>query len=411
MKIRFPVLALALASAAPAATFYSGLQDIAIPTDFNGVYLDLDTGTTFQGTTTGAPGGWDINLFFGGAGIANSPSFQPVRTGTGNLDAITKLEEGTLVSSGQTYSSGFGGSGDENQHIGPAAMQFQPAQDGYLGLKFTKNGSSTVLYGWMRFSLSNNDTGSVIRDWGYDDSGASIHVGRVQQSAPVEGRQQVTLSPGPGEVFSLGSALTDTGGNITSILKTGAGSTIFAAANTYSGRTSIVGGSLLLGSASALPASAPMTLSGANLETGGFSASTGPLSQSSGTIDFGTGATGSLTFSDTGTWAGVLSVWNWTGNPNTAGNAGTDRLIFSANTGLGAGARDLSTVQFFSDSGQSPVGSGGASFVGNELVPVPDPAALAGAVVLAFAVLRREGLRCRRLPKCCQSSRPEMRSP
>ena len=134
MKILVSILVLALASAAPAATLYSGLQDIAIPTDFNGVYLDLDAGTTFHGTTTGAPAGWDINPFFGGAGIANSPSFQPVRTGTGNLDAIINLGEGPLVSSGQTYSSGFGGSGDDNQHIGPAAAQFQAAQDGYLVL-------------------------------------------------------------------------------------------------------------------------------------------------------------------------------------------------------------------------------------------------------------------------------------
>jgi fibronectin-binding autotransporter adhesin len=391
MKIRVLILAAALVADAPADVIYSNLRDIPIPADFNGVYLDLDTGTTFLGTTTGAPTGWDINPFFGGAGIANSPAFQPVRTGTGNLDAIVKLEAGATVSSLLTYSSGYGGSGDDNQHIGAAPTQFQSGGEGYLGLQFTKNGSPEILHGWMRVTLTNNDSGALIRDWGYEDSGAAITVGRVYQSAPSGGNQLVTLSPGVGESFTLGSAITDTVGNLNSVLKTGAGRTILSSTNTYSGGTSIVGGSLLLGSGSALPSNGGMTLSAGKLETGGFSVSTGPLSQSSGIIDFGTGATGSLTFSDTGTWSGVLSVWNWTGQPNTAGNAGTDRLIFSSNTGLGAGARDLSSVQFFSDNGQNQVGGGSAVFMGNELVPVPEPGAMAAAgALLALAVLRRE---------------------
>ena len=379
-------LALAFASASRADTIYSNLRDIAIPADFNGVYLDVDAGTTFTGTLPGAPSGWDINPFFGGAGIANSPAFQPVRTGTANLDAIVKLQEGELMISTLNYSSGFGGSGDENKHIGTAPAQFQADQEGYLGFKFTKNGSAATLYGWMRLVLNNaGPAGAVIKDWAYDDSGAFINIGRIQQSAPISGRQQVTLSPGSGEVFSLGTSITDTGGNINSLLKTGLGITTLPVANSYTGRTSITGGTLALGISTALPALVPLTLSGATLETRGFSASTGPFSLSTGVIDFGTLATGSLTFSDVDTWSGILSIWNWTGTANTPGNPDTDRLIFMANTGLGAGARDLSTVQFFSDSGQNLIGGGNSVFVGNELVPIPEPTALG---LLALAVLR-----------------------
>jgi len=70
----FSLVAAALcgvATARAANVIYSGVQDIPIPTDFAGVYLDPDTGAT----------GWDINPFFGGVGIANSAAFQPCGMG------------------------------------------------------------------------------------------------------------------------------------------------------------------------------------------------------------------------------------------------------------------------------------------------------------------------------------------
>ena len=397
MKNYLCLIAFAYASPAGADTVYSRLRDIAIPAGFNGVYLDVDAGSTFAGTSLGAPAGWDINFFFGGAGIANSPAFQPARSGTANLDAIVKFQAGTLVSEFLNYSSGFGGSGDDHQHIGTAVTQFQPDQEGYLGFEFTRNGSASTLHGWMRVVLNYGGmAGPVIRDWAYDDSGGSINIGRIHQSAPAAGQQQVTLSPGSGESFSLGSAITDSDVGIGSLLKIGSGTTILSTANSYSGRTSIMGGSLALGSSAALPSAAPMTLSNAMLETRGFSASTGPFSLSTGVIDFGTLATSSLTFSDTNTWSGVLSIWNWTGTANTAGDTGTDRLVFLANTGLGAGARDLGEVRFFSDSGQTLLGEGRSVLVGDEVVPVPEPADLAVGALLSLALLRHGILRRRK---------------
>src|SRR5205823_53427 len=61
---------------------YSGFQNIAIPTGFTGVYINIDNGSTAFAQFTG----WDINPFFGGVGVGNSPAFQPARTGTGNQD-------------------------------------------------------------------------------------------------------------------------------------------------------------------------------------------------------------------------------------------------------------------------------------------------------------------------------------
>jgi len=81
------ILTLALLSPVSADVIYSNLQDIAIPANFAGVYLNLETGS--WNTNINSPQvGWDINPFFGGSVIWNSPSFQPVRTGTSEFSAV-----------------------------------------------------------------------------------------------------------------------------------------------------------------------------------------------------------------------------------------------------------------------------------------------------------------------------------
>ena len=59
-------------------------------------------------------------------------------------------------------------------------------------------------------------------------------------------KKLVTLSPGAGEAFSLGSQVTDTGGNVNSLLKTGGGTATLVAANDYTGGTTVAGGKLLV---------------------------------------------------------------------------------------------------------------------------------------------------------------------
>jgi hypothetical protein len=88
---------------------YSGLKDVVIPPDFTGVYLDVDTGVTGNNDNS-PPAGWDVNPFFGGAGIANSPSFQPARLGNGTTDPILALSVGELISNMLSFSTGYGGS-------------------------------------------------------------------------------------------------------------------------------------------------------------------------------------------------------------------------------------------------------------------------------------------------------------
>ncbi|MBL9131749.1 MAG: hypothetical protein JNG86_11150 [Verrucomicrobiaceae bacterium] len=170
---------LLLALPAQAAFVYSGLQNIAIPTDFFGIFIDIDNAVTSGTDFAGA----DINPFLGGSGINNNADFQPARTGTNFDDAIIRLPSGALISSALNFSTGIGTSGNPNSHMGAGGNQFFPGSEGFLGFKFNKNDSSGPFFGWIRLVFTNATAGGLIKDWVYDDSGAPILAG-----APEPGR-------------------------------------------------------------------------------------------------------------------------------------------------------------------------------------------------------------------------------
>lgn len=412
MKLRLlsfitAIAILPLIPRARAATIYSDLKDIAIPTTFAGVYLDLDAGVTSGAAFTG----WDVNPFFGGVGIGNSAAFQPVRVGASHLDAVVRFYRGMTVTSGLTFASGVGGSGNPgHEHIGAGIQQFQVGAEGYLAFKFTTNASAGPLCGWMRVTLTNNAGGAVIRDWGYDDAGGAIVIGRVEQSAASGGAQTVTLSPEFAESFTLGSAIEDTGGNVNSILKTGAGSTTLGVANTFTGTTTVDGGTLeaggvgalgetsgviinaggtllLSGSGDRVNDAAGITLADGTLRTGGLAETVGALTLSaSSIIDMGAG-TSSLYFVDSHlkSWTGALSVWNWSGN--AVGGGGTDQLFFGSSD-AGLSIDQLNQISFFSGPGTGFLGTGSILGTG-EITPVPEPS----GVFLALGLLGLAGWR------------------
>ena len=251
------VVAISLIARATADTIYSNLQDTVIPTDFTGVFIDVDGNSN-----------WDINPFFGGVGVANSAAFQPVRTSAGNLGTLQNFAVGSSIDVSGIFATGYGGSQD---HLGST---YTAGLEGYLGFRLAGN------YGWMRVIFTGNTAGAVVKDWAYDNGGAAIIAGRVQQSAVSAGTQLVTLSPGSGESFTLGSLITDTAGNINSLLKTGAGTTTLAGTSTYSGVTGISNGKLIvngnIASSSATTVSSGGTLAGAGtvgvltVDAGGF---------------------------------------------------------------------------------------------------------------------------------------------
>ncbi len=232
-----PVVTAAMLSTAVGETIYSGLLDIAIPLNLTGTTVNIAGGT--------------INPFFGGVGVANNDLLQPARVGTGNLDTILNFAAGSTIGSGLYFSTGYGGSQD---HLG---ITFTAGQEGYIGFKV--NGTN---YGWMRVVFDSSGSGAVIRDWAYDNSGSNLIAGGVQaqESAPVNGTRTVTFSPAVGESFTLGSAITNTGGDIKSLVKTGSGTTVLSGTNTYTGATTISAGTLRVTSSGSIANSTSVTI-------------------------------------------------------------------------------------------------------------------------------------------------------
>lgn len=416
---------------------YSGLKDIVIPTDFSGVYLNIGNGST--GTSSFA--GWDFNLVFGGERVYNSPSFQPVRTGSGFEDAVRALTAGTLVDGSLTYSSS-NSYGASNTHLGNGAGQFQPGSEAYLGFQYTTEANDGPHYGWMRVVFTADQPGGLIRDWAYDTgttgmTPTSIQAGNILQAAPVSGLSVVTLTGT--QSATLGSALSDPGsGVVAALTKNGANTWTMSGDKTYTGATTINQGVLevdgKLSGTSAITVngsgslrvsgpggtdvklnnSAPVTLAGGKIDLSGMTSS---LNQTVGALtltvnsilDFGALLAGN-TFkfgASNADWSGVqLAIYNYTG--------GADHLFFGSNTSsLNAG--QLDRIFFYSDGGNDLLGSGQYFGGTGEIVPVPEPATWVAGALLLIAhghLHRRHAFKRLRRPAAAgsRSARPILRA-
>lgn len=163
-----------------AAIVYSGSRNIPIPTTPEGIYLNLDLGTTATAEFTG----WDINPFFGGYAVGNSAAFQPVRDGTANNDTMVTIPLATVIGPALTYSTGNGGSSD---HMNTVGGSFVPGQSHYIGFRFTPDGGSSTFYGWLRVIFTINQPGGLIQDWAYENSGSTIQAGATGAPIPEPG--------------------------------------------------------------------------------------------------------------------------------------------------------------------------------------------------------------------------------
>ena len=170
--VLFVILSFVIPHSAQSAIIYSGLRNIVIPTTFDGIYLDVDTGATSTSTITG----WDVNFFFGGIGIGGSAAFQPARRVTGNLDTsmdtIRLFDLYDLIDDTLAFSIGETGSSD---HLGSPG-NFQDGVEGFLGFKFIQNNLSGPFYGYMRLTLTANTPGAMIHDWAWDNTGGTLQV-------------------------------------------------------------------------------------------------------------------------------------------------------------------------------------------------------------------------------------------
>ena len=178
------------ASCANAAVVSFVDVDIPIPTTYAGVSLNLETGV-FENDLDGVAGG-DVNFIFGGEWITNdadegavSPTWQPVRVGSGNSDTIANLGIGSIVGPaplppGLDYSTGYGGSVDHITPTPPTPLRFESGVTGYIGFSMDVGAASPV-YGWMEVTLQDDNTPGTIHSWAYQDDGTPLAVGAIPE--------------------------------------------------------------------------------------------------------------------------------------------------------------------------------------------------------------------------------------
>lgn len=181
----------ALLGEARAAIVHFPGEEIPIPNTYAGVSVDLETGSSST-ALDGLEGG-DANFFLGGARIGNdayapstTPTWQPLRVGTGNTDAIRQIALGSTIDlSSGFYSAGFGASGQINAHIG-GATGFTEGAQGYLGFSLVIDdpgnpGNPLLVYGWALVTLEDNDDVGTLHSWAYEDSGGAIQAGAIPE--------------------------------------------------------------------------------------------------------------------------------------------------------------------------------------------------------------------------------------
>lgn len=368
-----------------AEVIYSNLQDISIPANYDGVFLNIETGA-WNNDTLNPVTGWDLNPFFGGSVLWNAPSFQPVRSGTGSTDTVLNLTTGTTVDGSSVISTFVQGTGGENvggpgygASEGHVGTTFTAGTEGYIG--FQLNGDK---YGYMRVVFTNNTGGAVIKDWAYDNSGAAINVGNVKRTG-----SDVTLDSTAG-AFTV-SSITDSAGTI-NLIKAGSNTATISGSSTYTGTTTVSAGTLLVTGA-----------------LGSMGTGTGAVSVSSGASLGGTGEIyGSVTF-DGGSYLAIQNIADplkVTGSVTFGAGFGIDNL-----TGIDWDSLALDTpytlisdtsttfsasnIDNFGLANKFAVGSLGnfAYFQNGSLavvvVPEPSTALLSASGLLALALRRR----------------------
>ena len=150
-----------------AAIVWSGLVNLPIPGDVDGIYVNLATGLT--GLTGGATPGWDINPYFGGNTMYTAaPGYGcvPDASATG----VAALLAGVLVDG--TSATSFVSSGADFPTADPGA---------YYGFRFQdETAGGAVRYGWARLYRGSATTSpGLLYEWAYDNTGAGILTGAV----------------------------------------------------------------------------------------------------------------------------------------------------------------------------------------------------------------------------------------
>ena len=439
------------------ANTYSGLTSI------EGGILQANVnnalGTVANGTTVSSGSALRLNnvnysaleyLTLNGSGVSGGGALTNIGTSTfaGHIDAATHATissgggtlnlTGGVTKNGTTLTitgggtvhitnNGITGSAPNSDLVVDGTTVVLNAANSYNGPTTVQNagtlqlGNNNVLPTSPRTALAVN-SGSVFNLAGYSDSVASLSgdSSAIVKNSVAGSTSLLTINSAAGVSSTFAGIISGTNGGTqgnVALQKDGASTLILTGANTYSGTTTINGGTLIaargsggalgstdavlvnwggtlvLGANNQVNDTAGITLSGGTLAKGNFgegtadSAGFGTLTLTAGSqIDFGTGTVGVLSFDGFEPGSFTLTIDNWTGAPGIAGDGTTDRLIFASDQ-----TANLSSFVFVGYGGALEIDLGNGYF---EIVAaVPEPPGFIAALMLLVPLALRHLMR------------------
>ena len=260
---------------------------------------------------------------------------------------------GTLATNYLFSSAGAAGIADWNATPSTVTLDLGFLGSVRMGLQNTYTGGTTI-YGGTIIVTNAASLGAVTGQLTINSGTLEVATGFSTSRLITLGSAASTIQVDAGQTYTTTSAVSGSG----ALLKSGLGTLILNASNTYSGGTNVTAGTLQMGANNVLPATGVVTVSGGTLDlksfsqtilgivvTGGSIVGTGSLSTTgsyalqNGTLSLGLGGSGGLAKTTSGTV--TLSMAN-TFTGDTTISAG--KLIVGALSGRALGGTSSVTV-------------------------------------------------------------------
>jgi len=345
--------------------------------------------------------------------VSNGGQITAGSVNAGSGSGIFTLDNGILVAAGANGSiSSTGGlvrirSGGATIDTGAFSLTASAnltEDSGSTGGGLTKNGS-----GLLTLSGINTYTGTTTINAGTISMASSGSLGAGNYSGNIINNGAIIFGSNTNQTLS--GVISGTG----ALTMNGSGTLVLLGNNTYTGATTVNAGTLRAAYASALGSNNTVSVTGGSLLVtaddainsknitldsssttvaglsfnGTYNGTAGLLTLSENSIiDLGPGSV-VLRFNDiVGLGNHTLKIYNWTGETLWDGTNrnNTDQLYVTANLNDPGRAAELGNISFYSDFGNSFLGTGcqlsGSGFYNGQIIPVPEPETYATGIIL-----------------------------